>query len=261
MAAMVVDGVTGTLQMEVSEGVATFTLNRPEVLNALNHEQRRNLELAFRAADASEDVRVIVLQGAGRAFCAGQDQKESAAMDADGAARRIAGYTSLYRTMRSVGKPIISRITGYATGAGLQLALLSDLRFADEQAKFGMTELNVGSAPIMGSAFLLPVVGEAAMKRLVLLSDFVGADTALTWGLVHEVHGAQRLAERVHDVATTLAGRPALAVKLTKRWWREMGDQLFEAAMEHARVAHAENYAAGGLSKGAQAFVARRRDR
>lgn len=261
MALLSIDGVTESLQADLVDGVATFTLNRPQVLNALNHEQRSNLELAFRAAAGDDAIKVVVLRGAGRAFCAGQDQKESASMDADGAARRIAGYTSLYRTMRSLGKSVIACLTGYATGAGLQLALLSDLRIADEQAKFGMTELNVGSAPIMGSAFLLPVVGESVMKRLVLLSDFIDARTALSMNLVHEVHAPERLQERVREIAGSLVPRSPLAVELTKRWWKEMGDALFEAAMDNARSAHAQNYAAGGLSKGAQAFVSRTRER
>ncbi len=252
-----IEGVSETLHVDVSAGIATFTLNRPTVLNALNHQQRTNLQLAFSAAGRDESIRVVVLKGAGRAFCAGQDQKESAAMDEHGAARRIEGYTALYRAMRALDKPIIACINGYATGAGLQLALLSDLRFADASAKFGMTELNVGSAAIMGSAFLRPVIGDANMRRLVLLSDFVSADVAARMNLVTEVHGTDALAARVHEVAQGLAGRAPLAVSITKAWWREMGDELFDAAMEHARTAHARNFAAGGFSKGAQAFVAR----
>src|SRR6185369_17838789 len=100
-----------------------------------NHEQRTNLETAFRALDADDAVRVVVLTGSGRAFCAGQDQKESASMDSDGAHRRILGYASLYRTIRKFSKPIIARVHGYATGAGLQLALLSDLRIASDDTK------------------------------------------------------------------------------------------------------------------------------
>jgi len=252
-----IEGVTDTLAVAVDGPVATVTLNRPEVLNALNHAQRANLEHAFKALDADMEVRVIVLTGAGRAFCAGQDQKESAAMDAHGAARRIEGYASLYKVMRALRKPIIARIHGYATGAGLQLALLSDLRIAGPAARLGMTELNVGSAAIMGSAFLLSLVGEAAMRRIVLLSDFLGAQEARSLNLVHEVlpdDGA--LDARVTAIAQGLAGRPPLGIALTKQWWRVMGDAQFDAAMEHARQAHATNYAAGGLSQAAKNFVA-----
>ncbi len=251
-----IEGVSATLAVAVEGPVATVTLSRPEVLNAINHEQRSNLARAFAALDGDADVRVIVVAGAGRAFCAGQDQRESAAMDAHGAARRIEGYAALYRVMRGMTKPLVARIQGYSTGAGLQVALLCDLRIAGPGAKLGMTELNVGSAAIMGSAFLLPLIGEAAMRRLVLLSDFVGAQDALAMNLVHQVLADDAaLDERIAQIAAGLASRPPLGVTLTKEWWRIMGDAQFEAAMAHARAAHARNYAAGGLSKGAQRFV------
>lgn len=252
-----IPGVTETLLVEVREQVATLTLNRPDVLNALNHQQRQNLETAFRFLDSDENVRAIVIRGEGRAFCAGQDQKESAAMDAQGSSRRIEGYASLYTTMRAVSKPIISRVHGYATGAGLQIPLLSDLRIATEDAKFGMTELNVGSAAIMGSAFLLPLVGEANMRRLVLLSDFISASQALEMNLVTEVWPADAIDGRIAEITGGLVKRAPLGVALTKEWWRILGDEVFQAALDHARQAHARNFAAGGTSTGARRFVAR----
>jgi len=259
MPAYAIEGVTDLLTIEVQDRIATITLNRPQVLNALNHEQRSNLETAFKSLEANDAVRVIILQGSGRAFCAGQDQRESASMDAAGASRRIEGYASLYTLMRSLSKPIIARIHGYATGAGLQLALLSDLRIASDDAKLGMTELNVGSAAIMGSAFLLPLIGEAEMRRLVMMSEFVDAKQSLSMKLLHEVWPAAELDTRVLSVATTLAGRPPLGIALTKEWWRKLGDAVFFAAMDHAREAHAKNFASGGLSQGAQQFVTRAR--
>lgn len=251
-----IEGVSPALQVTAEGAIARVTLTRPEVLNALNHEQRANLEHALKALDADADVRVVVLAGAGRAFCAGQDQRESATMDAHGAARRIEGYASLYRVMRSLSKPLIARIQGYATGAGLQLALLCDLRIAGPSAKLGMTELNVGSAAIMGSAFLVSVIGEAAMRKLVLLSEFIDAGEARAINLVHEVFADDAAMDaRIAKIAEGLAGRPPLGIALSKEWWRVMGDAQFEAAMEHARGAHARNYAAGGLSSAAKKFV------
>jgi len=257
MPAYPIDGVTDTLHVDVQDKIATLTLDRPQVLNALNHQQRANLEAAFKALEADEAVRVIVLRGNGRAFCAGQDQKESATMDAAGAHRRIEGYSSLYTLMRSLSKPIIARLHGYATGAGLQLALLSDLRIAADDTKVGMTELNVGSAAIMGSAFLLPLIGEAEMRRLVMMSEFVPADKALAMKLVHEVLPADELDARVMEIATKMAGWPALGIALTKEWWRKMGDELFQASLDQARQSHARNFAAGGLSHGARKFLER----
>jgi enoyl-CoA hydratase/carnithine racemase len=255
MSRLTLPGVTELLDIDVEAGIATLALNRPKVLNALNHEQRTNLETALRALDADDAVRVVVLKGSGRAFCAGQDQKESASMDSHGAHRRILGYASLYRTMRRFSKPIIASIHGYATGGGLQLALLSDLRIASDDTKVGMTELNVGSAAIMGSAFLLATAGEAVMRRLVMMSEFVSAATARDMNLLHEVHAADALGARVSEIATRLAGWPPLGIALTKEWWRIMGDDAFEAAMKHAEEAHARNFAAGGLTAAANRFV------
>src|SRR5690606_20558223 len=160
-------------------------------------------------------------------------------MDADGAHRRIEGYASLYTLMRSLSKPIIARIHGYATGAGLQLALLSDLRIASDDARIGMTELNVGSAAIMGSAFLLPLIGEAEMRRLVMLSEFVPAEKAMTMKLLHEVLPADALDTRITEIATKIAGWPPLGIALTKERWRQMGEHRFCTDMHPAGAPHA----------------------
>ena len=246
------------LLVDRHEGVATVTLNRPQVLNALNHEQRNALIAAFADLGADTSVNVIVLGGAGRAFCAGQDQRESATMDAQGAEKRIADYARLYDGMRRTEKPIIARLQGYAAGAGLQLALLSDLRIAARTMKLGMTELRVGSAAILGSALLRAVAGEAAMKRMVLMADFILAEQALALNIVHEVVDDDRLDGRVQEVADTLAKNPPTATRLTKAWWRQMSEEQFAQAVEEANRAHAENFAAGGLSAGASRFVSRK---
>ena len=256
MAQLRMPGVNEMLKVDVTDHVATVTLDRPAVLNAINHEQRQNLELVLRALEVHDSVRVLVLQGAGRSFSAGQDQKESAAMNADGAAQRVEGYVSMYKALRALSKPVIARLHGHAAGSGLQMALLADLRFAAATAKLGMTELDAGSTAILGSALLRSLVGEACMRRLVLYSDFITAAEALSMNLVHEVHAEDALDARIHEVAAELATRPPLAMALTKQWWRKMGDVIFDAAVEQARIDHARNFAAGGFSVGAQAFKA-----
>src|SRR5262249_28825707 len=158
-------------QTDLVDHVATVALERPAVLNALNQEQRRNLELLFRALEVHDQVRVVVLRGAGSSFCSGQDQRETARMDAEAAAQRVEEYVAAYKALRALGKPVIARLHGYTSGTGLQLALLSDLRIATTGARLGMTELNVGSTAILGSALMRATVGEAVMRRLVLLAD------------------------------------------------------------------------------------------
>ncbi len=215
---------------------ALITMDRPESMNAFNAEQRKLFRAALLEADANEAVRVIVITGRGKAFCAGQDQYESAAMDAAGSAARIESYLDLYRIFRALKKPVIARINGVAAGAGLQIALLSDLRIASTQARFGMTEFKVGSAAIVGSALLWPIIGEASNKRLVLLADIASAEQSLAMGLVHEVVDDDALDARVAECCALMA-----AAGRRRRWpsprerWKEMGDELFEKACDAAR--------------------------
>ena len=257
MALLKMPGVSDTVSVDLANQVATVTLDRPAVLNAIDREQRQNLEMVFRALEVHDQVRVVVLQGAGTSFSSGQDQKESATMDAHAAAGRVEDYVRMFTALRALGKPVIARLYGYANGTGLHLAFLADLRIAAATAKLGMTDLAVGSTAILASAILRSLVGEAVMRRLVLYSDFVTAAEALSMGLVHEVHSEDGIDARVAELAADLATRPPLAVTLTKQWWRRMGDAMFDAAVDQARVADARNFESGDLSAGAAAFLPR----
>ncbi|WP_426955025.1 enoyl-CoA hydratase/isomerase family protein [Muricoccus radiodurans] len=247
------------LGLAVEAGVATLTLRRPQVLNALNRRQRLDLIDAFLRLDADDAVRCIVLRGEGRAFCAGQDQKESAGMDAAAAHDRIEHYLQLYDRMRRCSKPVIARMHGPVAGAGLQLALLCDLRIAAEDTRCGMTEFNIGSAAITASFLLVPVIGESLTRRLIMMADFIPASEALSWHLLHEVHPEGALDARVAEVAAGLAAKPPGGIRLTKEWWRLRTEDEFGKLKAFAHEAHAANFAAGALSAGARAFVAGKR--
>ncbi|MDP9928291.1 enoyl-CoA hydratase/carnithine racemase [Variovorax paradoxus] len=246
------------LTLAIDKGVALITMDRPHAMNAFDRTQRELFQSALLSADADADVRVIVITGAGKAFCAGQDQHESAAMDAAGSAARIDSYMALYEVFRGLGKPVIARINGVAAGAGLQIALMSDLRIASTQARFGMTEFKVGSAAIFGSALLHSIIGEAAMKRLVLLAEIVPAAQSLALGLVHEVVDDARLDERVAEICTQVLQWSPTSVAITKSWWKEMGDEMFAKAAAAARRGHAINFASGAYSLGARKFTERK---
>lgn len=246
--------------LEIDGATALITLDRPEAMNAFNAKQRELFRAALIDADAEETVRVIVITGRGKAFCAGQDQYESAGMDAAGSAARIDSYLDLYRIFRALRKPVIARINGVAAGAGLQIALLSDLRIASTSARFGMTEFKVGSAAIVGSALLWPIIGEAATKRLVLLAEIASAEQSLALGLVHELVDDQDLNRRVAEHCALIAGWSPASVAITKGWWKEMGDDMFEKACSAARQGHAANFASGAYSAGAKKFTSRRRE-
>lgn len=247
------------LRVELRGAAAHLVFHRPQVMNAFDRAQRLRLNVVLQRLEADPAVRVLVLTGSGRAFCAGQDQHESAAMDAEASARRIEDYMALYRTLRAMSKPLVARIQGVAAGAGLQIALMCDLRIASAAARMGMTELKVGSAAITGSALLWPIVGEAAMRRLVLLAEVLDARESLALGLLHEVLDDEAaLDARIEALTAQLASHPPVPLAITKRWWSRMSDTLFEQAAEAARSGHAANFASGSYSAGAKRFTSRK---
>ncbi|MFO1326775.1 MAG: enoyl-CoA hydratase/isomerase family protein [Rubrivivax sp.] len=245
------------LAITVDGAVATLTFDRPAVMNAFDRAQRLRLDAALRALAGDEAVRVIVLTGAGRAFCAGQDQHESAAMDQAASAQRIDDYMALYRTVRGLRKPLLARVNGVAAGAGLQIALMCDLRIGSDAARLGMTELKVGSVAVTGSALLRLHVGDAVMRRLVLLAEVLDARQSLELGLLHEVVPAAQLDDRIAALCAQLAALPPTPLGLTKRWWSAMSEAAFEQAAAEAKAAHAENFASGSYSAGARRFTQR----
>jgi enoyl-CoA hydratase/carnithine racemase len=245
------------ITLAVDKGVALITMDRPQAMNAFDRTQRELFQDALLSADADAGVHAIVITGRGKAFCAGQDQHESAAMDAAGSAARIDSYMALYEVFRALGKPVIARVNGVAAGAGLQIALMADLRIASNEARFGMTEFKVGSAAIFGSALLCSIIGEAAMKRMVLLAEIVPAARSLALGLIHEVVDDARLDERVSEICAQMAQWSPTSVAITKSWWKEMGDEMFARAAAAARRGHAINFASGAYSSGAKKFTER----
>lgn len=247
------------LEVEVSAGIAKVTLTRPNILNAVNRRVRNELAQAFDRLAADEAVRVVILTGAGRAFCSGQDQNESAGMTAADAAQRIEDYGTLYRSIRNILKPVLASVHGYAIGAGLQIALLADYIFAARSAKLGMPELERGSASITGSGLMWPIIGEGATKELVLRGDRISADEAARMRLVHEVVDDSDLDGRVYAFAEMLAARPTTGFRVTKEWWNKIGNDLFELTLSHARHAHAQNFASGDFTGSAQQFLNRKR--
>ena len=221
--------------LEHRDKVAWLTLNRPGALNAINSEMRRRLTALLQELDQDSGIHAIVLGGAGRSFCAGNDLRESANDSLELSEQRSDEYFLLYDTVRKLTKPLILRIHGHCTGAALQIALLADLRIGGSDAKIGMTELNVGMPVVIGSSLLLAVVGETVMRRLILLADFVPAEQALAFNLLNEVVANDRLDARVTEIANGLAERPPAAIRLTKAWWNEITSPLIEKTWSFAR--------------------------
>jgi enoyl-CoA hydratase len=204
-----------TILVGVRDGVATVTLNRPQVLHALNAMVFDELERVFVELTATDAVRVVVVTGSGeKAFAAGADIREIAAADAslgELLARRGQG---VFRQIETCGKPVIALVNGFALGGGCELAMACTIRIASETAKMGLPEIKLGLIPGYGGTQRLPrLVGTAAALKMILTGEMVGAAEALRLGLVDEVVAPERLTARGEELATAIAGAAPLAVR------------------------------------------------
>jgi 2-(1,2-epoxy-1,2-dihydrophenyl)acetyl-CoA isomerase len=223
-----------TVLLDVADGVATITLNRPEALNALTVPMKRELLAAFRSVERDRAVRAVMLTGAGRAFCAGQDLRERLEPDAAPLAMELRErYNPITRAMRALEKPIVGAINGVAAGAGASLAFACDLRIAAEGASFALAFGRVGLVPDTGATWLLPrLVGGARAAEIALLNDPVPASSALAMGLVSRVVPAAELGAAASEMAGRLARGAPIAIALTKRALNAAWDRGLDEALE-----------------------------
>lgn len=246
------------LRREVADGVLTLTLDRPEALNALDRALKVELLEAFRAAARDRAVRAVVLTGAGRAFCSGQDLRE----DFDGAAigeEVRQRYAPLIMAMRRLEKPLIGAINGLAAGAGLSLALACDVRLAADSASFMCAFGRIGLVPDSGLTWTLPrLVGPGWAARMILTTDPVDAATAERIGLVEWLVPADRLAEEAHALAVRLADGAPLAQGLAKRALAFGATADLEASLEFEAQAQTTAGRSADFGEGVVAFREKR---
>jgi 2-(1,2-epoxy-1,2-dihydrophenyl)acetyl-CoA isomerase len=225
-------------------GVRWVTLNRPEVLNAYDTALCQQLAEAIAGFQRADDERVMVLTGAGRAFCAGGDvRSEAEAVEAAG--RQLGhgmvmreGMHTVNRLLHAQDKPVIALINGYAVAGGLSLALLCDFRIAAQGARLGDTSGRVGLLPDEGGAWLFPrAMGHDAALRMTLLGEVYDAAEALALGLVTEVVPDDDLEIRTLAFCEALAAKAPLAVRLSKMMMEKAMDVGLEASMADAQMA------------------------
>jgi 2-(1,2-epoxy-1,2-dihydrophenyl)acetyl-CoA isomerase len=210
--------MTDGLRVEVDDGVATLTLDRPEALNALTVPVKVALHEALESIAADRSVRAVILTGAGRAFCAGQDLAERERPDAAPLEIEVRErYNPIIRALRSMGQPVIAAVNGGAAGAGASLAFACDLRIAAEEARFILAFGRIGLVPDSGATWFLPrIVGPAKAAEMALVGDPVDAAEALRIGLVSRVVPASELLTEARSLADRLAAGAPLATALTK---------------------------------------------
>ena len=227
--------VSETVRLEITDAIATITLDRPDALNALTVPMKRELLAALRSVERDPAVRAVILTGAGRAFCAGQDLRERLEPDAAPLGTELRErYNPIIRAMRSLEKPIVGAINGVAAGAGASIAFACDLRIAAETASFALAFGRVGLIPDSGATWLLPrLVGAARAAEIALLNDPVPAAAAVQMGLVVRVVPGDQLAAATREMATRLAQGAPRAVAMTKRALNAAWDRGLDGALEY----------------------------
>jgi 2-(1,2-epoxy-1,2-dihydrophenyl)acetyl-CoA isomerase len=250
-----------TILFDIADGVATITLNRPAKLNAFNDKLIAETTQAFKEAGRNNDVRCVVLTGAGRGFSSGQDLsdfKERVDEISIGDHLRH-GYHRLVHQMVALEKPIIGAINGVAAGAGLGVALAADIRVAAHDAVFILAFSRIGLIPDSGVNWFLPrLIGYARAYEMAVMADRVPATKALEWGLVNRVVPAEQLPEITAAWARQLADGPTLAFGLTKRAMLRGFDQTIAEALEYE--AYLQDVAGGSADnrEGVTAFLEKR---
>jgi len=239
----------------VEDGIATITLNRPDVLNAITLEIYAQLRDLFEDLRYDESVKVVVITGAGRAFCSGGDVHKIIGVVLDRDMRRHLEFCRmtghLVRNMRLLAKPIIAAVNGMAAGAGAVIALASDLRVVAEDTRFAFLFTRVGlTGADMGAAFLLPrVIGQGRAMELLLLGDDVDAPTAERYGLANRVVPREQVLPTAYELAHRLANGPTFSLGMTKlmvnnEWTMDMISALEAEAQAQALMMMGEDHRA-----------------
>jgi len=249
-------------EVEVSrEGeVQTITLNRPEVLNAFNRALHERLADALAQAEDAE-VRAVVITGAGRAFCVGQDLNEFG--DASDIRQHLREtYHPNVTAIRELPKPVIAAVNGPTAGAGLSLAAACDIRIAADTATFIPAFVNIGLVPDSGGTFFIHrLLGFARAFEWMTSGRRLGAAEAHEWGIVSEVVEAERLPGRASELAAALAGMPTKAIGMTKQLFEHAGTAALEDQLELEAELQTAAAASEDFREGVAAFLEKRQPR
>ncbi|MHC4989607.1 MAG: enoyl-CoA hydratase-related protein [Planctomycetota bacterium] len=254
-----------TIDVQTADHVCTITLNRPDVFNAVNDAMTSELQDALKAAARDREVRVVVITGAGKAFCSGQDLGDLKEKYVPGHVPHLGDdlrrrYNPVIKRIWDMEKPVIAAVNGVAAGAGCSLALACDMRVASECASFIEVFINVGLIPDSGSTFTLPrLVGLGKAIELCCTGEKVGAEEAFRLGLVNRLVPADELMEQTGTLAARLASLPGFGIALTKRLLHEsfgndMAAQLEAEAFAQETAGRTEDH-----TEGVVAFIEKRK--
>jgi enoyl-CoA hydratase/carnithine racemase len=214
--------MTEQLRFTIADGIARIVLDRPERMNAFTFDMIDAWTAALQRCRSDDDVKVVIVTGTGSAFCSGGDIVEMGErLEHTPEQRKNELFHRIERiplALEDLDKPVIAAVNGVATGAGMDMALMCDLRYAAQSARFAETYVKVGLVPGAGGAHFLPrLVGVSKALELFLTGDFIDAQEALRIGLVNKVFADATLTEEVDKIARRMASAPALTLRMTKR--------------------------------------------
>lgn len=251
-------GIYSFIKAYAEGQVAWLVLNRPEILNAWHRPMRNEVVDAFDAFDRDERIRAIVMTGAGKAFGAGQDLNESKQFDGHRGAEWIEEWRVLYGRMRGLTKPLIAALNGVTAGSAFQAALLADVRIAHPGVTLGQPEIDSGIPSVTGFWIIREALGLSRTTELVVTGRLMGADEAHRIGLVHYLVPEAEVLPKARELASLLAAKPPIAMRLDKQRFREATDQSFGEAMDAAVRIHREAYDSGEPQRIQEKFLAMR---
>lgn len=249
------------IRFEKDGPVAVVTIDRPKVLNALNHETIAELDHCFTAIAGDDGVLCVILTGGGeKSFVAGADINELVVTDlVSGRANSDRGQALLFK-IENLPQPVIAAIDGFALGGGCEMAMACDIRLASEKAKLGQPEVSLGVIPGYGGTQRLPrLVGRGKAKQMILTGDHINAEEALRIGLVDEVYPPEELMSRVMDMARKIASKGPLAIKSAKEAINLGLDVDLKSGCKHEAALFAGACASEDKIEGMKAFLEKRK--
>ncbi|UXS34663.1 2-(1,2-epoxy-1,2-dihydrophenyl)acetyl-CoA isomerase [Agrobacterium tumefaciens] len=251
-----------TILSAFADGVLSLTLNRPDRLNAFNEEMHLALRAGFERAHADADVRAVLLTGAGRGFCAGQDlgdrDPKKGVPDLGHTIETF--YNPLLRLIRSLEKPVICAVNGVAAGAGANIAFACDITLAARSARFIQAFAKIGLVPDSGGTWSLPrLIGEARAKALTLTAEPLAAETAADWGLIWRSVDDDKLLEEASALAKRLAAGPTKGLGMTKRAIQAAATNSLDQQLDLERDLQREAGRSADYAEGVAAFLEKRK--
>lgn len=251
-----------SITIEIQNGVASLTLNRPDVFNSFNREMALLFQDQLDACENNNEVRCIVITGSGKAFCAGQDLKEVTTPDLNPGFKKILEehYNPIIQKIRTIEKPIVAAVNGVAAGAGANIALACDIVIASERASFIQAFSKIGLIPDSAGTFFLPrLIGFQKASALMMLGDKVTAEEAEKLGMIYKVISPEDFNAETQVLAEILAKMPTKALGMTKRLLNEsltndLNAQLDLESKLQIEAAQSEDY-----NEGVNAFVEKRK--